>query len=1193
MSLNRDSITDKASGNSLSGDEKAQIVLEGLANATDLSSVCKRYDISRSTYDTWQRDFIDGGKQKLKERSGKDASSNFLDDELCRKIVYAFPGNMLISRPADGSILFRSETTQATFGKRRRTSEHWAMQDEREEFIKALNKNGRVDDMLFSGRKFDDASFPAILSAQLIEHDGETISISTSKDLTRFYAMRDEIEQANARFHEALEAFDIGFVMWDSDFRLVLENQKMATILYPNGGRTRTPKAGDPFEQVVSDQIEDGIYLLPEDATLDQILPMWKQLLESHSKDEDIQLADGRILSGSSHDTQHGGYLLTFKDVTEQRRVEQEKEQLNRRMTAVLDSLDVGVVFRDADMRFVMANKAMHEIAYSKIDPPQPGERIAEIGKRQIEAGTFKIHEESSIMTEDMVKDYMKGFRVELSDGRILRGSSHEIGIDGYLQTFTDITNEVRSEERKLAAVNDAIQALDEGFVLWDADLRFILANQRMYDLVYSKVEDPKPGDSWKEITQKQIDAGLFSIEEVNSIDDFFAKRFKSITKFEKNVDVRLRDGTILVGSAHKTDLGGYLVTFRDVTAERRVEERMNDIIQSLDEGISLYDSDLKFIMRNERRYDMLSEHDHIIDPGTHLGDVTLELASSGRIKLSDGETPQEWSDRIVELTKEYSKGIEITGTDDRDYELSVHDTQLDGYLLTFKDVTEQRRAEIAEREANSLLKLIIDACPASFLVSRLDDGKIIYFPAESRKRFGEVDSTLQFFVDPKDRQKYVNDLMPAGRLDNYPIRFRRHDGSISDGLVSARVVSYKGDDVIVTSTRDISKQLEMQAQLDRQKEVAHQNEKLSALGELLAGVSHELNNPLSIVVGYSLMLQGKVDDPVIDKRISRIGQAAERCAKIVKMFLAMARQKPLELVQCSINELIDATLDVAGYSFKSSGGRIKLELEDNIPPVSADPDQLAQVITNLVINAEQALKEIDNDPRIKVKTRYDDKSRKVIIKVRDNGNGIPKKIQSRVFEPFFTTKEVGTGTGVGLAFCHRTITAHNGTLVLDSSRSEGTTFTIRLPAMVSPIRSASTDEVRAVKHGKNSILIVDDEEIVTELIQDILVDNGYYVTVEHSAVNAVKRLDETRFCAVLSDIKMPNMNGEEFYSWIAENQPKMTGRFAFITGDVMRGEVSQFLESSNIPYLEKPITPNELLTLVCRLCENISEQQQ
>lgn len=371
------------------------------------------------------------------------------------------------------------------------------------------------------------------------------------------------------------------------------------------------------------------------------------------------------------------------------------------------------------------------------------------------------------------------------------------------------------------------------------------------------------------------------------------------------------------------------------------------------------------------------------------------------------------------------------------------------GYRGVGSDITEQVLAKKAQEEADLLVRSIVEASPTTFLVSRVDDGKVIYQPPASRDRFGDITTTLEFFTDPQDRVDYLEALLPTGTLNEYPVRFKRQDGSIMLGLTSARVIEYRGEQVIISSTRDVTELRAMEAELEQQRAITRQNEKMSALGGLLAGVSHELSNPLSIIAGYALMLREQVDDPDLAQKIDRIEQATDRCSRIVRTFLAMARQRPTAVEQCNINDVVEAAWDVAGGSVRGAGGEGVLDLKPDLPDIGIDPDQVVQVFSNLILNAGQAMADIDPQdatPRLVISTRADTGTDEVVVTFQDNGPGIPEDLSERIFEPFFTTKPVGTGTGIGLALSHRIITAHGGRITLGQGEERGACFAVHLP---------------------------------------------------------------------------------------------------------------------------------------------------
>jgi two-component system NtrC family sensor kinase len=249
---------------------------------------------------------------------------------------------------------------------------------------------------------------------------------------------------------------------------------------------------------------------------------------------------------------------------------------------------------------------------------------------------------------------------------------------------------------------------------------------------------------------------------------------------------------------------------------------------------------------------------------------------------------------------------------------------------------------------------------------------------------------------------------------------------------ITARRIVYEGVRATVGAIVDLTERKRIEAELARQREALYQSEKLSALGSLLAGMAHEINNPLSVVVGRAILLEEDAPDAATAAAVVKIRQAAERCTRIVKTFLAMARQQPPERVPVHLNELISAALELVSYGLRTAGITVRLDLASDLPTLLADAAQLQQVFSNLFVNAQQALLEVPEPRWLHVTTCWERQSHVVCITVTDNGPGVPAPIHSRIFDPFFTTKPLGVGTGVGLSLSHAIITAHGGSLIFD-----------------------------------------------------------------------------------------------------------------------------------------------------------------
>ncbi|HEY1290895.1 MAG TPA: ATP-binding protein [Burkholderiales bacterium] len=409
-----------------------------------------------------------------------------------------------------------------------------------------------------------------------------------------------------------------------------------------------------------------------------------------------------------------------------------------------------------------------------------------------------------------------------------------------------------------------------------------------------------------------------------------------------------------------------------------------------------------------------------------------------------------------------------------------------------------------------------------------------------------------------------------------------RQDGATREIEVHAIPMQYQGTPHVLTIARDITDEKRSAEELTRQREALYQREKLAALGSLLAGVAHELNNPLSVVVARAVMLEEQ-GDPATRAAAVKIRAAADRCARIVRTFLAMARQQRPERGRVTINDVVSAALDITAYAVRTSGIEVELDLEA-VPPIHADADQLHQVLLNLIINAQHALQDHPGTRRIHVSTRHDADLEAVCITVADSGPGIPAELRKRVFEPYFTTKPIGVGTGVGLAVSLGIVEAHGGTLSVDCPPDGGAIFRIVLP-----VGSVAPDSAAAGPQGAPSalrcrILVVDDEAEIREALNQILTEARHRVVTASSGREALERLARERYDVILTDIRMPDVDGRALYQQIEQRWPERAARVAFVTGDTLTSALRDFAAASGRPVIEKPFLPGDVRRVVAEL---------
>jgi two-component system NtrC family sensor kinase len=363
------------------------------------------------------------------------------------------------------------------------------------------------------------------------------------------------------------------------------------------------------------------------------------------------------------------------------------------------------------------------------------------------------------------------------------------------------------------------------------------------------------------------------------------------------------------------------------------------------------------------------------------------------------------------------------------------------------------------------------------------------------------------------------------------------------------------------------------------------QSEKVATMGSLLAGVAHELNNPLAIVMGQALLLKEAAADGPLAARAAKIGAAAERAARIVRNFLSLARQRPTERAAVQLNLVIQEALELLAYELRADNVEVVQNLADGLPPLWADAHQLHQVLVNLVTNAHHAMRHSQPPRRVTVTTAVDPGGARLQLTIADTGPGIPSDIRDKIFEPFFTTKPTGEGTGLGLSLSRGIIEDHGGTISIESAPGHGATFKIQLPLSD---RARTATAHRAVESlppvARKRVLVVDDEPEIAALLVEIVAAAGHDVDVADNGAAALEYVTRHQYDLVLTDTKMPELDGVGLYREVERRVPALCGRMVFLTGDVLDSTKREFLEATGAPFLMKPFDVTEVRRLVHRM---------
>jgi PAS domain S-box-containing protein len=497
------------------------------------------------------------------------------------------------------------------------------------------------------------------------------------------------------------------------------------------------------------------------------------------------------------------------------------------------------------------------------------------------------------------------------------------------------------------------------------------------------------------------------------------------------------------------------------------------------------------------------------------------------------------------------------------------------GYQAVGHDITERRQAEAALAESAQWLRAVVEAHPLPMSIVRRSDDGLIFANRAYLEAFGLDQASVRtvergsLYADPDDRARMVAALDATGAVDNVELVRRRRDGTTFPAAMTARAITLMGEPALVFSCVDLTERKAAEAEIVRQREALHQSEKLGALGSLLAGVAHELNNPLSIVTGYAGILRDQAADEQTRGRAERIAKAAERCARIVRTFLAMARSEPRERGLFSLEEVIDAALEITAYGLRSAGIAVEREVAADLPLVWGDADQLHQVMSNLIVNAQQAMQETTGRRRLRIGCRAVGDALEVTV--ADSGPGLPEAVLGRVFDPFFTTKPAGMGTGIGLSVSRGIAQAHGGTLDCRNEAGGGAVFSLRLPT-ADVATQAATGECRGTTANGLRLLLVDDEADVLAMLAELLARDGHDVVTAGSGREALALIESRSFDVIVSDLRMPDLDGRAFFRLVRERHPDLARRLLFLSGDVLGGRGATAEPDLPVPLIEKPV---------------------
>jgi two-component system NtrC family sensor kinase len=365
---------------------------------------------------------------------------------------------------------------------------------------------------------------------------------------------------------------------------------------------------------------------------------------------------------------------------------------------------------------------------------------------------------------------------------------------------------------------------------------------------------------------------------------------------------------------------------------------------------------------------------------------------------------------------------------------------------------------------------------------------------------------------------------------------------------------------------------------LRRTQEQLLHSEKMAAVGQLIAGVAHELNNPLTAILGYSQLLTASADvGPQGIEYVDKLYKQAQRTHRIVQNLLSFGRQHKPERVAVQINQILEDTLALRDYDLRMKNIRVHLELAPDLPVTEADPHQLQQVFLNMVNNAVDAVLEGSSEGDIWVRTGAG--GNRLTVEITDSGPGVREP--SRVFDPFYTTKPVGKGTGLGLSICYGIITEHGGAIRVRNVQPHGASFTIELPFQA----GEKTQEVSAGRSTaaarEGRILLIDRDKSVLEAGGAILRGRKHTVRTATALSDALRVLQEEEFDVVVADMQVCRTAADVgLHAWLAANRPALALRVILMRATAPANPATEEMRGA-LQVLQKPFKAGDLLAAV------------
>jgi PAS domain S-box-containing protein len=627
----------------------------------------------------------------------------------------------------------------------------------------------------------------------------------------------------------------------------------------------------------------------------------------------------------------------------------------------------------------------------------------------------------------------------------------------------------------------------------------------------------------------------------------------------------------------------------RDVTAQHESEVRFAELFESLREGILFSTPEGRILDANPALVRMLGyeskeellQHNFtdMYDKPSDRQEIIRRLEESGSAENND-----------LVLRRKDGKKIHCLSSGFAIRDASGRTVRLQGTLV---DVTERIEIERKLHREQEFVRRLVAYFPD--MIAVLDrDGRFTYVSERIREVLG---ATPQDYVGRRigssthaDDQGALAEMVRMivdGRSEHSQMesRVRHADGSWRTLRTTASPMFDEHGHItgVVASVRDVT-------ELNFAEQQIAQKEKFAAMGQMMAGAAHELNNPLTAILGVSDLLRERATDDSTRRQIDLVLQQARRAAGIIQNLLAFSRPATQGRAPLRLDELLREVIRGQSASLASKNITVKFDPPAGISAVEGDRRLLSQVFSNLIINAQQSISAAGKGGTLDVS--LGDLNGRVCVTVTDDGPGIPTENISKVFDPFFTTKRPGGGSGLGLTICLAVVKDHGGTIDVESTPGAGATFRVFLPSVTKNIKGAQPANAAAAPSSSGSealaghtVLVVDDEESIREIIYEGLSARGMKVHGVASSEEAMAYLAAKPCDVVVCDFNLPGMSGDKFFERLTTDQrTSQLPHFVFMTGELVDSEFFDGLREKGSSVMQKPFHIGALATLLAGL---------